>query len=41
MNSKILEKVALLCSIIILLAAGWYWEGQIQNALELLEMAYG
>ena len=41
MNVKLLEKVAVGISAAILLAAAWFWSGQIQSVLELLEMAYG
>ena len=41
MNTKVLEKIALIGSLTILAAAAWFWSGQIQNVLELLEMAYG
>ena len=41
MNTKALEKIALIGSLMILAAAAWFWSGQIQNVLELLEMAYG
>ena len=41
MNVKLLEKVAAAVSVAILLTAIWFWSGQIQSVLELLEMAYG
>ncbi len=41
MNAKTLEKIAVTGSVLILLAAAWFWSGQVQSVLDLLEMAYG
>ena len=41
MNVKVLEKIAAVGSGLILLLAIWFWSEQIQDVLELLEMAYG
>ena len=41
MKVKVLERVAAIGSGLILLLALWFWSEQIQDVLELLEMAYG
>lgn len=40
-RSKLLERMAILVSVLILTSAGWFWIRQIQAAKELLEMAGG
>jgi len=41
MQTPLREKIALTLSIAVLGLAVWFWSGQIQDVLELLEMAYG
>ena len=36
-----LERVALAMSVLILAAAAWFWVLQIDEVLEVLELAYG
>lgn len=39
MNKDILEKLALVFSILIIGTAIWFWSGQLSSVFELLEMA--
>lgn len=39
LNTK--EKIALASSVVIILGATIYWGFQVQNVMELLELAYG
>lgn len=41
MSQNIKEKIALVVSVGIILTATWFWFGQLQSVLDLLEMAYG
>ena len=41
MNQSTTEKLALGTSVAIIALAIWFWNGQLNSVLELLEMAYG
>ncbi len=42
MNKKdILEKVSFVFGAAVVAAAAWFWTEQVQDVLEILEMAYG
>jgi hypothetical protein len=41
MNTKLLEKIGLTVSVVVLLVAAWFWVGQIIDVRDMLEMAYG
>ena len=42
MNKKdILEKLSFVFGAVIVVAATWFWTEQVQDVLEILEMAYG
>ncbi|MEM9620094.1 MAG: hypothetical protein AAF993_00500 [Pseudomonadota bacterium] len=41
MSPRRREIIAVTASLMVLLLAGWFWSAQIQDVLELLEMAYG
>jgi len=36
-----LERIAMIVAAAVIGGSIWYWTGQIQNVLEILEMAYG
>ena len=36
-----LERIAMIVAAAVIGGSIWYWHGQIQNVLEILEMAYG
>ncbi len=40
-KKQTLEKLAMGLSVLIIGTAAWFWYGQLQSVLELLEMAYG
>ena len=36
-----LERIAMIVAAAVIGGSIWYWHGQIENVLEILEMAYG
>lgn len=36
-----LERIAIIVAAAVIGGSAWYWIGQVQNVLEILEMAYG
>ncbi len=36
-----LERIAMIVAAAVVGGSIWYWTGQVQNVLEILEMAYG
>ena len=41
MNRRRLERLALGGSVLVLVAAAWFWGLQVESVLELLALAYG